>query len=99
MRLSIRPKLSIILSLVTLLTVIGGFMVVAIASHGPGAHAASASNQVSGKLAAHTLKRGGQAPASAASQTDYTMPGHASTASTNGAAAPSTSGEIGRAHV
>src|SRR5690349_2326147 len=93
MHISVRPKLSIILSLVTLLTVIGGFMVVAVASRGSGAHAAGASNQVSGTLAAHTLKLGGQAPTQAASSTDYTMPGRVGTASTKGAAAaPSTSG-------
>src|SRR5690348_5106993 len=93
MHISVRPKLSIILSLVTLLTVIGGFMVVAVASRGSGAHAAGASNQVSGTLAAHTLKLGGQAPTQAASSTDYTMPGRVGTASPKGAAAaPSTSG-------
>ena len=96
MRFSTRSKLGIILSLVTILAVISGFMVVAIASRGSGAHAAGASNQVSGKLAAQTLKLGGQAPASAASQTDNTLPGHFGTSSTNAAAAaPSTSGAAG----
>ncbi len=90
MRISVRPKLSIILSLVTLLTVIGGFMVVAVASRGPGAHAAGASNQVSGTLAAQTLKRGGQAPTQAASSTVYAAPAHSGQQTT--AAAPSTSG-------
>src|SRR5256714_640758 len=37
MRLSVRPKLGIILSLVTILTVVSGFIVVAIASHGQNA--------------------------------------------------------------
>jgi hypothetical protein len=95
MRISVRSKLGIILSLVTLLTVISGFTVVAITSRGSGAHAASsagASNQVSGTLAAQTLKLGGQAPAHAASQTVYTLARHSSTSSTNSAAAaPSTS--------
>ena len=96
MRISVRPKLSIILSLVTILTVIGGFMVVTVASRGSGVHAAGASNQVSGTLTAQTIKRGGQTPATAASQTDYTIPGHVGTASTKGAAAsPSTSGAVG----
>ena len=99
MRISVRPKLGIILSLVAILTVISGFTVVGITSRGSGAHAASSSgvsNQVSGKLAAQTLKLGGQAPTHAASQTDYTLPGHSSTSSTNSAAAaPSTSGAAG----
>lgn len=96
MRFSVRPKLSIILSLVTLLTVISGFMVVAIVNRGSGAHAASsagASNQVSGTLAAQTLKLGGQAPANAASQTVYAAPAHFGTQTT--AAAPSASGAAG----
>ena len=41
MRISVRPKLGIILSLVALLTMISGFTVVGITSRGPGAHAAS----------------------------------------------------------
>src|SRR5689334_20224593 len=96
MHISVRPKLSIILSLVTLLTVIGGFMIVAVASRGSGAHAASAagaSNQVSGTLAAQTLKRGGQAPVNAASSTVYATPAHFGAQTT--AAVPSTSGAAG----
>jgi hypothetical protein len=99
MRISVRPKLGIILSLVAILTLVSGFMAVAITSRGSDAHAANsagAPNQVSGKLAAQTLKLGGQAPVHAASQTDYTLPRHSRTSSTNSAAAaPSTSGAAG----
>ena len=80
MRLSVRPKLGIILSLVTILTVVSGFIVVAIASHGPNAHAVSAAGvsyqNAHGQLAAQSLHLGGQNPAQAASQTVYATPNH-----------------------
>jgi len=80
MRLSVRPKLGIILSLVTILTVVSGFIVVAIASHGPKAHAVSAAGvsyqNAHGQLAAQSLHLGGQNPAQAASQTVYATPNH-----------------------
>jgi hypothetical protein len=79
MRISVRPKLGIILSLVTILMVTSSFLVISISSRGSGAHAASvagASNQVSGTLAAQTLKLGGQQPVQAASQTIYAAPAH-----------------------
>src|SRR6266566_1105562 len=80
MRLSVRPKLGIILSLVTILTVVSGFMVVAIASRGPNAHAVSAAgvsyHNAHGQLAARSLHLGGQNPAQAASQTVYATPNH-----------------------
>src|SRR5437588_8100722 len=80
MRLSVRPKLAIILSLLTILTVVSGFIVVAIASHGPNAHAVSAAGvsyqNAHGQLAARSLHLGGQNPAQAASQTVYATPNH-----------------------
>src|SRR5437764_3866332 len=80
MRLSVRPKLGIILSLVTILTVVSGFMVVAIASRGPNAHAVSAAgasyNNAHGQLAARSLQLGGQNPTQAASQTVHATPNH-----------------------
>ena len=80
MRLSVRPKLGLILSLVTILTVVSGFMVVAIASRGPNAHAVSAAGvsyqNAHGQLAAQSLHLGGQNPAQAASQTVYATPNH-----------------------
>src|SRR3989440_5202267 len=80
MRLSVRPKLGIILSLVTILTVVSGFIVVAIASHGPNAHAVSAAGvsyqNAHGQLAAQSLRLGGQNPAQASSQTVYATPNH-----------------------
>jgi hypothetical protein len=98
MRFSVRPKLSIMLSLVTILTVISGFMVVAIANRGSGAHAASSAGvsyqSVHGTLSSQSLKLGGQAPTQAASQTVYAAPAHFGQQIT-AAAAPSASGAAG----
>ena len=80
MRFSARSKLGVILSLVTILTVVSGFMVMAIASRGPGAHAASSAgvsyNTANGKLAANPVQLGGQNPAPATSTTVYAAPDH-----------------------
>ncbi len=80
MHLSFRPKLGIILSLVTILTVISGFMVVAIASRGSNAHAASTAgvsyHTANGALAGQSLQLGGQSPAQATSNTVYAPPAH-----------------------
>lgn len=80
MRFSIRSKLGVILSLVTILTVVSGFMIMAIASRGSGAYAASSAgvsyNTAHGQLAANPLQLGGQNPALATSTTVYAAPGH-----------------------
>jgi hypothetical protein len=80
MRFPIRSKLGVILSLVTILTVVSGFMVMAIASRGAGAHAASSAGvsykTAHGQLAANPLQLGGQNPAIATSTTVYAAPGH-----------------------
>ena len=59
---------------------VSGFIVVAIASHGPKAHAVSAAGvsyqNAHGQLAAQSLHLGGQNPAQAASQTVYATPNH-----------------------
>jgi hypothetical protein len=80
MRFSLRSKLGVILSLVTILTVVSGFMVMAIASRGSGARAASSAgvsyNTANGKLAANPVQLGGQNPAPATSTTVYAAPDH-----------------------
>ncbi len=80
MRFSLRSKLGVILSLVTILTVVSSFMVMAIASRGLGAHAASSAgvsyNTANGKLAANPVQLGGQNPAPATSTTVYAAPDH-----------------------
>jgi hypothetical protein len=101
MRISVRPKLSIILSLVTILTVISGFMAVAIANRGSGAHAASSTGvsyqTTHGTLASQSLKLRGQAPTQAASQTVYAAPAHfgQQTVNSTTAAARKVSGATG----
>jgi hypothetical protein len=80
MRFSLRSKVGVILSLVTILTVVSGFMVMAIASRGSGARAASSAgasyNTANGKLAANPVQLGGQNPAPATSTKVYAAPDH-----------------------
>jgi hypothetical protein len=80
MRFSARSKLAVILSLITILTVTSGFMVMAIASRGSGAHAASSAGasyqNAHGQLAANPLKLGGQNLAPATSTTVNAAPDH-----------------------
>jgi len=96
MRFSIRSKLGIILSLVTILTVVSGFMVMAIASRGSGAHAASSAgvsyNTAHGQLAANPLQLGGQNPALATSTTVYAAPDHLGTPNAAAQNAPAAAG-------
>jgi hypothetical protein len=83
MRFPVRSKLGIILSLVTILTLVSGFMVMAIASRGSGAHAASSAGvsykTAHGQVAANPLQLGGQNPAPATSTTVYAAPDHSGT--------------------
>jgi hypothetical protein len=80
MRFSTRSKLGIILSLVTILTLASGFMVMAIASRGSSAKAASTAgvsyHTANGKLSNQSLQLGGQAPTQAAPQKVYAAPEH-----------------------
>jgi hypothetical protein len=102
MRFSTRSKLGIILSLVTILTLVSGFMVMAIASRGSVTHAASSAgvsySTDSGKLAGNPVQLGGQQPVNAAPQQVYAAPSHfgkpnvnATTAARNAPAADSLS--------
>src|SRR5438045_5979277 len=98
MRFSTRSKLGIILSLFTILTVASGFMVMAIASRGSGAHAVSSTgvsyHTASGNLANQPVQPGGQDPAHALSQTVYAPPSHfgKTTSNTSKAAAQNAPG-------
>lgn len=78
MRFPVRSKLGIILSLVTILTVVGGFMGMAIASRGSGAHAASTTgvsyHTVNGNLANQPVQVGIQDPAHTVSKTVFAAP-------------------------
>src|SRR5713101_1469300 len=96
MRFPARSKLGIILSLVTILTVVSGFMVMAIASRGSGAHAASSAGvsykTAHGQLAANPLQLGGQNPAPATSTTVYAAPDHFGTPNAAAQNAPAAAG-------
>ena len=80
MRFPARSKLGIILSLVTILTLVSGFMVMAISSRGSVTHAASSAgvsyNTANGVLAGNPLQLGGQQPVNAVSQQVYAVPNH-----------------------
>lgn len=80
MRFSTRSKLGILLSLITILTLVSGFMVMAVASRGSSANAASSAgvsyNTTSGKLDGQSLQLGSQALTQTALQQAYTIPGH-----------------------
>src|SRR5258707_666482 len=96
MRFPARSKLGVILSLVTILTVVSGFMVMAIASRGSGAHAASSAGvsykTAHGQLAANPLQLGGQNPAPATSTTVYAAPDHFGTPNAAAQNAPAAAG-------
>ena len=80
MPLSKRSKLSVVLSLVIILTVVSGFMVMGISSRGSATHAASTAgvsyNTANGKLAGNPVQLGGQQPVNAAPQQVYAAPSH-----------------------
>lgn len=80
MRFSTRSKLGIILSLVTILTLVSGFMVMSIASRGSSANAASTAgpsyNTANGKLTGNPVQLGGQQTVNAAPQQVYAAPSH-----------------------
>src|SRR5258707_7072228 len=96
MRFPLRSKLGIILSLVTILTLVSGFMVMAIASRGLGAHAASSAGvsykTAHGQVAANPLQLGGQNPAPATSTTVYAAPDHFGTPNAAAQNAPAAAG-------
>jgi hypothetical protein len=80
MRFPVRSKLGVILSLVAILTVVGGFMGMAISSRGSGAHAASSTgvsyHTANGNLANQPVQVGRQDPAHAVSNTVFAAPEH-----------------------
>src|SRR5947199_10637735 len=84
-------SLCIILSLVAILTVIGGFMVTSVASHGSGANAATGSgvsyHTAHGNLSNQSLQLGGHTPTQAAPQKVFALPEHSGNPSANAATA------------
>src|SRR5437667_2366037 len=80
MPLSKRSKLSVVLSLVIILTVVSGFMVMGISSRGSATHAASTAgvsyNTANVKRAGNPVQLGGQQPVNAAPQQVYAAPSH-----------------------